>query len=185
MKTMKVHRFNYLHRSVAAFALLLAPPAAQAATLHGSSDAQVVWVSAPDAIPAPTTVEMHNKDRSFIPDLVVIAQGSSVRFPNDDSFFHSIYSDAKPDEFDIGFYGPGPGKTVDFRNPGIVDVHCHIHASMHGTIVVTDGPFALVSNGAYTIANVPPGKRTVHSWSLQNGEKTTTVDITNDTILRI
>jgi len=160
-----------------AFAILLSPLTAQAATIHGSTDADVVWVSAPKAAPKPIEETLTNHNRSFIPPLTVIPVGSTIRFPNEDPFFHSIYSTSTPDPFDIGFYDTGPGKTVPFPNPGIIDLHCHIHASMHATIIVADGPYAQSSNGAYTLSNVPPGKYVLHAWDLAYGEHTTTVDV--------
>ena len=177
MKTTKARPFNF---RPSAFLLLLAcalPLSARAATVHGSTNAAIVWVSAPDAIPQNGDAEMRNKNRTFIPPYVVIPVGAQVRFPNDDSFYHSIYSDSPADKFDIGYYGPGPGKLVTFMNPGVVEVHCHIHASMHATIVVADGPYALASNGSYSLANVPAGKHVVHGWDPQHGEWTTTLSV--------
>ena len=131
---------------------LLFPLAASAATIHGATDADVVWVSAPKAAPKPIEGVLTNQNRSFIPPLIVIPVGSTMRFPNEDPFFHSIYSTSPADPFDIGFYDTGPGKTVPFPNPGIIDVHCHIHASMHATIIVADGPYAQSANGTYTLS---------------------------------
>ena len=48
---------------------------------------------------------------------------------------------------------------------------------MHATIIVTDGPYALSTNGNYTLAGVPAGKYALHAWSLTEGERTMTVDV--------
>lgn len=176
MKTIKDRPFNFHRSLVALLALAFAPCAGSAATLHGSSNATVIWVSTPDGIPQHGDAEMANREREFIPPYVVIPVGAQVRFPNDDPFYHSIYSDSSPDPFDIGYYGPGPGKLVTFSQPGIIEVHCHIHASMHATIIVADGPFTIVSKkGAYSLANVPQGKHVVHAWDPDHGERTSTV----------
>ena len=159
------HLFNFL------------PSLVLAATVHGFTGATAVWITALDAVPKPTTVDVHNVNRTFNPPVIIIGQGSSVRFPNDDSFYHSIYSESKADPFDIGFYGPGPGKTVDFLKPGIIELHCHIHAYMHGTIIVADGPFQLVSGTSYELDNVPPGKRVLHTWVPLIGEKTHEINV--------
>ena len=165
MKTTMVHLFNFL------------PSLMLAAVVHGTTSASAVWITAPEALPSPATVDVHNVNRTFNPPLIIIGQGSTVRFPNDDSFYHSIYSDSKADPFDIGFYGPGPGKTVDFARPGIIDLHCHIHAYMHGTIIVADGPFQLVTGSSYELDNVPAGKRVLHTWIPLFGEKTKIVNV--------
>jgi plastocyanin len=184
MKTIKVRRFSF-RPNVAlahfAFAFALTTACATAATVHGATGAAAVWISTPESPPSPLPqpAEMRNTHRTFQPPFVVIPAGSSVRFPNDDPFFHSIYSDSPADPFDIGYYGTGPGKVVEFDKPAIVDVHCHIHASMHAAVVVVDGPYAVVDNGTYSIANVPPGKHTLHAWDPDRGERTQTVVVPN------
>ena len=160
--------------------LSFAPAAASAATIHGATDAAAVWISAPKAIPKPIEGVLTNHDRSFTPQFIVIPAGSTVRFPNEDPFFHSIYSTSPADPFDIGFYDTGPGKTVPFPNPGIIDVHCHIHASMHSWIIVADGPYAQSANGTYALTGVPAGKYVLHSWDPANGERTQNVVVPSE-----
>lgn len=186
MKTIKAPRSSFLRKFATArtscsylAAILLCTAWAHAATIHGTTDAAVVWIAGQPSAVSTADTEMRNRDRTFNPPYVVIPVGSSVRFPNDDPFYHSIYSDSKSDPFDIGYYGNGPGKSVAFNSPGIIDVHCHIHASMHATIIVVDGPYALASNGSYTLSNVSPGKLTLHTWSPDTDDKTVAVDVAN------
>jgi plastocyanin len=154
---------------------------AGAATYRGTlASPGVVWISDgshPAAVSAEFT--MTNANKSFAPNMLVIPAGSDVRFPNEDPFFHSIYSDSPADSFDIGFYDTGPGKLVSFTNPGIIAVRCHIHGSMHGTIVVVDGPYAVTDGpgDAYEIANVRPGRHVLHIWTPDGGEKTAEVTL--------
>jgi plastocyanin len=177
MKTIKVRRFSFRRSIVLALLACAIPAGASAATIHGNTDAAVVWVSAPGAVPQAGDGEMRNRNRTFIPPYIVIPVGGQIRFPNDDPFYHSIYSDSKADPFDIGYYGPGPGKLVTFNNPGVLDVHCHIHATMHANIIVADGPYAVASNGTYALSGVPEGKHTLHAWDPQHGERTMTVNV--------
>ncbi len=122
---------------------------------------------------------MRNTHKAFVPDVVVITAGSSVRFPNDDAFFHSIYSESSPDPFDIGFYDNGPGKLVTFPKSGVIAVRCHIHGTMHAAIIVVDGPWAQTHapGEAYTLGNVRPGNHVLHMWSPDAGEKTAPVHL--------
>jgi hypothetical protein len=122
---------------------------------------------------------MSNSHKTFVPDLLVVTVGTAVRFPNDDDFFHSIYSELGPDPFDIGFYDTGPGKYVLFEHPGVVAVRCHIHGSMHATIIVVDGPWAQTHTPGetYTLVNVRPGRHLLHSWSPTNGSAETNVTL--------
>ncbi len=180
MKTIKGLHSRF-HRSLLSLAIVLAAPVVGgAATVHGATDSAVVWVSAPDALPKAGEVSMRNHERTFDPPFVVVPVGGSVRFPNDDPFYHSIYSDSAANAFDIGYYGEGPGKAVTFSKPGIVDVHCHIHAYMRAWIVVADGPFAQALGGNYMITGVPAGKHTLHAWDPNHGEHAIVVDIPAD-----
>jgi plastocyanin len=180
MKTIKALPYSFLPSILLAGMVLAATGHADAATIHGATDADVIWVSAPKDAPKPIEDALTNKDRSFIPPLTVVPVGSTIRFPNQDPFFHSVYSNSPQDPFDIGFYDTGPGKVVPFPNPGVIDVHCHIHASMHATIIVADGPYTQSSNGAYVLSGVPAGKYVLHAWDLAHGERTMTVDVPSE-----
>lgn len=177
MKTTKAHPFNFHRSAIAALAACVMPIAASAGTVHGSTDAAIVWVSAPDAIPNAPEAQMRNHYRTFQPPYIVIPVGGTIRFPNDDPFYHSIYSNSTADPFDIGYYGPGPGKVVTFSKPGVIDVHCHIHAAMHANIIVADGPYTVASGGTYTLANVPAGNHALHAWDPVHGERTMNVTV--------
>jgi plastocyanin len=161
-----------LTRALAATVVLLAffGGAVRAATVDGTASPDaVVWASpvAPTRLAAapPQTFEIHNINRRFDPDLVVVPVGSSVRFSNDDPFFHSIFSASEADPFDLGFYSIGPGKTVSFPLPGVISVRCHIHRVMHAVIVVVDGPVTRADprSGAFRLG-VPSGSYVFHAW---------------------
>lgn len=134
MFTLRRHaRTALVGTALAASVAAAAPAPARAATVTGSvGSASVVWIAG--AMPRGGMQEMRNINKTFVPELLVVPVGGSVRFPNDDPFFHSIYSIADPDPFDIGFYETGPGKDVTFERAGVLDVHCRVHASMHATI---------------------------------------------------
>lgn len=150
---------------------------ARAGTVTGSArGADVIWISSGVATTG-AIAEMRNRDKTFVPPLLVVPAGAEVRFPNDDPFYHSIYSISAADPFDIGYYGPGPGKVVAFPHAGIVRVHCHIHASMSGTIVVVDGPATEPLGPTFALTDVPPGTWTLHFWSDAAGERTERVTV--------
>ena len=156
---------------------VLAP--AGAATFSGTlAQPGVVWISDGSQPAALPEAEMRNIHKAFVPSLLVVTAGTSVRFPNDDTFFHSIYSAGPPDPFDIGFYDNGAGKSVGFNAAGIVTVRCHVHGSMHATIVVVDGPWAQTQqpNQPYVLKDIRTGKHTLHVWS-SDGEKTSVVSL--------
>src|SRR4051812_37373919 len=41
--------------------------------------------------PAPTTVQMVQKDARFIPDVLPVRTGTKIEFPNDDDFYHNVF----------------------------------------------------------------------------------------------
>ena len=148
----------------------------EAATVTGHlTDPGVVWVT-DGARSHPVAAEMRNAGKTFVPSLLAVPVGSTVRFPNDDPFFHSIFSASDKGAFDIGFYPTGPGKEVTFDRAGVLDVRCHIHALMHANIVVVDGPFT-VAETTFSLADVGPGDRVVHAWSVTKGLRTMTIRV--------
>lgn len=181
MKTIKARQFNYRRSIGVAWLLLLVlfsgHAYASAAVISGTTSSTVLWISAPSVASPAGNYTMVNHDKTFIPSLLVIPVGSTVRFPNEDPFYHSIYSDSPIDPFDIGYYDTGPGKVVRFAKAAIVDVHCHIHVYMHATIVVVDGPFARADDGRYRLQGVPSGTYLLHAWDALHGERTQTIRI--------
>lgn len=157
-----------------------APAESAAATYSGVlATPGVAWIS-DGSKPAPLAErEIRQHERSFVPTLLVITAGTPVRFPNDDGFYHSVFSDSPADPFDLGLYDMGPGKSMVFANPGVVGVRCHVHGSMSATIVVVDGPVAQTTQTKerYRLTGVAKGKHRLHTWTPEAGETVKTVVI--------
>ncbi len=181
MKTTKALPFNYRRSiaiaSLAVLALFSGLARSRAAVISGTTSSTVLWLSIPSAAPAAGNYTMVNHDKTFLPPLLVVPAGSTVRFPNEDPFYHSIYSDSPLDPFDIGYYDTGPGKVVRFAKAAIVNVRCHIHVYMHATIVVVDGPFAESVNGRYRLQGIPSGTYVLHAWDDLHGERAQSIRI--------
>jgi len=67
---------------------------------------------------------------------IKIKVGDTIRFKNEDLFFHNIFSLSELTTFDLGSYPKGQSKTVVFDKPGTVEVECAIHSQMHLTVTV-------------------------------------------------
>jgi plastocyanin len=131
--------------------------------------------------PAPeTTVAMEQKDRQFVPDLLVIPSGSSVSFPNMDPIFHNVFSLSKPKTFDLGNYSKGQTRLVTFPKPGIVFVNCRLHPNMTATIVVSPNRWNTVADasGSFALHGVPPGTHTIVAWHKTAGFFREKVEVT-------
>lgn len=86
---------------------------------------------------APTVHVMDQVQRQFVPDLLLVAAGDRVSFPNSDSIRHHVYSFSSTRTFDFELYGNAEAPSIDFPQAGFVVVGCNIHDNMIGHIVVS------------------------------------------------
>jgi plastocyanin len=119
------------------------------------------------------------KDEQFVPHVVAVTAGSSVSFPNDDPFFHNVFSLSRGSSFNLGRYASGVTRSRTFSRPGIVKVFCELHSHMSAVVRVFDHPWFTVPDeqGAFTIAEVPAGSHTVVAWHERIGERRDRVTI--------
>jgi plastocyanin len=69
-------------------------------------------------------------------ETLTIKAGDSIKFQNEDPFFHNIFSLSDLKTFDLGSYPKGESKTVTFEKPGVAEVECAIHPGMHLKVTV-------------------------------------------------
>ena len=53
------------------------------------------------------SVEIMQKDRAFVPNVLVVQRGTRVSFPNADPFLHNVFSPSPTHPFDLGSYHAG------------------------------------------------------------------------------
>src|SRR5262249_22675663 len=120
--------------------------------------------------PAPSTgghAIMDQRNLQFVPKVLPIVRGTTVEFTNGDDIQHNVFSPSTPvRKFDLGAYGPGAARSVQFDEPGEVLVLCNIHMEMEAHILVLRDPYFAVtgSDGAFRIADVPAGQYTAKLW---------------------
>lgn len=149
----------------------------------GTPEARKVVVYVPGlrhggALPAMRS-RVAQKDEQFRPQLTAVTTGSTVDFPNEDPFFHNVFSLSRAATFDLLRYRSGESRSQEFRKPGIVKVFCHLHSQMNAVIMVFDHPwFAIPSeDGTFRIENVPYGDHAVVAWHERIGEVRTTARV--------
>lgn len=118
----------------------------------------------PIRFPWGTTMSQHNI--AFVPGVLIVPVGATVRFPNHDKVRHHIYSFSKPAKFEIKLFGQDETRSYVFRTAGAVALGCNIHDQMTGFIKVVDTPFAAKSgaNGQVRIPGLAAGTAQVTIW---------------------
>ncbi len=133
----------------------------------------VVWLTPANGPAQPVAAHPNHpfrltqKNKSFVPHILVVPAGSVVEFPNRDPFFHNVFSLFEGKRFDLGLYEAGTSRLVHFDRPGISYVFCNIHSEMSAVVVVTDSPHYGMSDaeGNVSIPDVPAGRYVLHVWS--------------------
>ncbi len=131
----------------------------------------VVWLSPVGDTPRPRMPQgrryrIDQQNKRFQPHVLVVPVGSAVDFPNLDPIFHNVFSLFDGKRFDLGLYEAGTTRSVNFTRAGVCYVFCNIHPEMSAVVVAVDSPYYATSaaNGAFTIADVPPGRYRLSVW---------------------
>ena len=83
-----------------------------------------------------TEFEVGQMNKAFTVKTLKIKVGDTVSFPNQDPFFHNVFSLSPVKTFDLGSYPKGETKKLTFDKPGKVEVECAIHPNMQMIIEV-------------------------------------------------
>jgi plastocyanin len=129
----------------------------------------VITLPAPagSAKPAfPWKLEVAQKDKHFVPFVLVAPLGASVTFPNLDKFRHHVYSFSKGNKFELELYGKEDKRSVTFKALGTAAIGCNIHDQMVGFVRVVDTPFAAKTSdsGVAELAAAPDGATKLTVW---------------------
>ncbi len=141
----------------------------QTKNISGGADV-VIWLTSTQSketvSPGPTE-RLLQKDKRFSPHLLVVAAGTAIEFPNQDPFFHDVFSIYHGKPFDLGLYESGQVRRVRFTRPGISYIFCNIHPDMSAMIVTVATPYFAVSgrDGSFRLLHVPPGQYKLEVWA--------------------
>ena len=162
--------------------------AAAAGTIEGkvSSGNSVVYVdSIPGkTFPAPTKDPLiDQKGLKFNPTVLVVQQGATVDFQNDDTVQHNVFwpsiSSNKKEGHNLGTWPKGEKRSFKFDQPGVVPLLCNVHPEMAGYIIVSPTPYFAETDasGNFKIEDVPDGKYNVVAWHEGTKPLTKSVDV--------
>lgn len=137
---------------------------------HGAVPA-VAWLTPSQGTSVPPFISKEHytllqKNRTFIPHLLVIPVGSAVQFPNADPFYHNVFSLFEGKRFDLGLYEAGSSKSVTFSREGVSYIFCNIHPEMSAVVLALTTPLYAIadSTDAIVLHDVPPGDFKLHVW---------------------
>ena len=131
----------------------------------------VIWLEPVQGVPnravVPGKFTLLQKNKTFIPHLLVVPVGSSVAFPNADPFFHNVFSLFDGKRFDLGLYEAGSTRRVVFSRQGVSYIFCNIHSGMSAVVIALDTPLYSIANqnGEFRISGVPDGDYDLHVWA--------------------
>ena len=134
----------------------------------GSSDV-VVWLTPAHPVdpppPAPLA-RLVQKDKRFSPHVVALRVGSEIEFPNQDPFFHDVFSIYRGKPFDLGLYESGTSRKVRFSQPGVSFIFCNIHPEMSAAVVAVPTSYFAVTagDGSFQIGHLSPGRYKMEFW---------------------
>ncbi len=170
---------------------LTAAAGVQAGTIHGqvtgAKGESVVYVEAipGKTFPAPAQhAEMNQKGLMFEPHLLVVEQGTTVDFKNEDSVEHNVFWPSidgnKSLGHNMGTWPRGQQRSFKFENTGVVPLLCNVHPDMAGYVVVSPTPYFATTDksGAYKIDDVPNGTYKLTAWNEAGKGKKLTVQVT-------
>ncbi len=116
---------------------------------------------------APATAVMDQRNRTFVPRVLVVGVGTSVEFPNNDTVSHQVYSFSPAKKFQLPLYKGTHHPPITFDREGLVVLGCNIHDDMAGYIYVTASPFfgTTDASGVLQLRDLPAGDYRVTLWS--------------------
>lgn len=175
-------------RIVAAAACLAsAAAAADGGTISGKVEATpakyledtVVYLKVVPGTYAARTHHVDQRGMKFIPRVIAITQGDTVKFLNHDNVAHNVYS---PDGegYNLGSFKQNEDASYTFKKPGVYTQLCSIHPEMLAYVFVGQNPYAAAvdAKGRYAIKDVPTGTWQLAVWNgskLKAPEKSVTV----------
>jgi plastocyanin len=162
----------------------------KATGLASNADAVVYIQQAPGTASPGTPVEMDQRKMQFIPHVLPVVAGTTVKFLNSDPTPHNVFS---PDgeKYNLGTWPQGQTKDHAFakcaKAPCVYVQLCRVHPEMEGYVVVLQNPFFATTSkdGQYKIDNVPPGTYSVAVWHAKGKSppKPVTVDATKPAVV--
>lgn len=120
-------------------------------------------------------VSFDQENKVFVPHVLAIQKGVTVRIGNSDPFLHNVHIYQGTETY-LNFALPFQGQTIDqkFDEAGNYLVLCDAHPEMSAFIVVLDHPFFAQPDdtGAFEVSGVAPGSYTLIRYDAEKDKST-------------
>jgi plastocyanin len=138
----------------------------------------VVYLKSGPPPTKPRTLIMDQRKMLFVPHVLAVSKGDTVRFQNHDNVVHNVYS-ADNEGYNLGSFKQEEERTYKFAQEGAYSQLCSIHPEMLAYIFVAPTNFAAAvdKQGNFSLADVPAGTYQLAVWNshLKGAEKSVTV----------
>lgn len=118
------------------------------------------------AVTGQTHYRITQQNKEFHPHVLAVPVGTAVEFPNEDPFFHNVFSLYKGKRFDLGLYEAGSSRKVVFDKPGVSFIFCNIHPDMNAFVLALETPYFAKTDqsGRAEIKDLPFGRYRMEVW---------------------
>ena len=168
---------------------VVAQQAQASGAIHGTVDARPAAARASAVVyletvpgtfrPPAAHPRIDQRGLQFLPHVLAIVRGTTVDFLNSDNVRHNVFS---PDgvTYNLGSWPQGEVRPQTFTSLGVFRQLCQIHPEMQSFVLVLANPYFAITDaeGAFRIANVPPGTYTLRVWSERLPATTQQVTVT-------
>ena len=120
--------------------------------------------------------EFGQKDKLFIPHVLPLLAGSTLRIGNDDPFMHNVHA-RKNDKtvFNVNLLFQYQTMDMVIDGAGVYEISCEPHPEMAAVIVALDSPFFTQPDeaGRFEIQDVPTGSYEIVSFDAERDRRKT------------
>lgn len=111
-------------------------------------------------------LSINQKNLEFTPFITLAPMGSEIRFKNEDTVLHHVFSFSKTKKFDLKLFGKDEPQSIDIDKTGIISIGCNIHDGMVAYIFVPLAPFAAQTDesGTISLKGIPEGQGVLSVW---------------------
>jgi len=130
--------------------------------------------------PAPGKGVLDQRTCRYVPHVQALPVGSTLEVVNGDPTLHNVHGYlGQATAFNLAMPSKDSRLSRQLKKPGLVVVKCDVHDWMSAYVWVVDAPAAVTGeDGAYAIANIPPGTYEVTAWHEKLGERKGTATVT-------